>query len=222
VPGMVSTVEGSIARRVFAHRGLWKESGAVPNSLEAFRMAFDHGFSVETDLRDCCGEVFICHDPILDSNETPKLVDFLALAREYPHSALALNIKSDGIGVSVSSVSTGANDYFFFDMSIPETLKYKSLDLAVASRTSELESLPLEVEKAIWLDAFFSDPNIEFVIDVLGAAQPDATVVLVSGELHNRDHLEFWKLIKSKFISDQRLAICTDFPIEFLEFLRSR
>lgn len=220
--GMVAIVERSISRRIFAHRGLWKEGGAVPNSLEAFRMAFDHGFSVETDLRDCCGEVFISHDPVLDSNETPKLVDFLALAREYPHCALALNIKSDGIGVPVSSVSNGTNDYFFFDMSIPETLKYKRLDLAVASRTSELENLPLEVEKTIWLDAFFSDPKIEFIADVLGAAQPDATVVLISGELHDRDHLEFWELIKSKFISDQRLAICTDFPLEFLNFLRSR
>jgi glycerophosphoryl diester phosphodiesterase len=221
VLGMVAAIDGSIARRVFAHRGMWTESGAVPNSLEAFRAAFENGLSVETDLRDSCGEVFISHDPILDSSKTPKLNDFLALASDYPHCALALNIKSDGLEASVSSVSNVANDYFFFDMSIPEALKYKRLNLAVATRTSELENLPSETEKTIWLDAFYTDPNKDIIYDVLRASPSDARVVLVSGELHKRAYVEFWNQIKAIFISDQRLAICTDFPLEFLNFVRS-
>ena len=56
-------------------------------------------------------------------------------------SFLALNIKADGLSEELSKyiINHNIDNYFFFDMSIPETKRYKELGLNYFIRISEFE-----------------------------------------------------------------------------------
>jgi glycerophosphoryl diester phosphodiesterase len=43
-------------KQIFAHRGLWLESGLEKNSMGAFQLAFEEGFGVEEIGRASCRE----------------------------------------------------------------------------------------------------------------------------------------------------------------------
>jgi len=78
-----------------AHRGLWKE-GLKPNSLDAFKKAWDSGFGIETDIRDALGRLVISHD-LADSMSAAfreLLILYKQLGKDLP---LAINIKADGL-----------------------------------------------------------------------------------------------------------------------------
>jgi glycerophosphoryl diester phosphodiesterase len=54
--------------QILAHRGYW-QNRKEQNTKEAFIRAFGMGSGVETDLRDCNGEVVISHDmPVSDAS----------------------------------------------------------------------------------------------------------------------------------------------------------
>ena len=75
-------------------------------------------------------------------------------------------------------------NYFVFDMSVPDTLSYFKAGLQVFVRISELEPLPIYYKQAtgIWLDAFYDIwYTPEFIRELLTGGK---TVCLVSPELH--------------------------------------
>lgn len=200
--------------KIISHRGYWLNP-VEKNTEAAFRRSFDLSFGTETDVRDLNGELVISHD-MPDANAM-TLSAFLDLpqARQLP---LALNIKSDGLQAELVKKMVGVADWFVFDMSIPDTRGYLQLNVPVLMRMSEVELNPPWVDKCagIWLDAFdglWYDEH--FLTELLSRFQ---RVCIVSSELHKRDPLQLWTLIK-KFRSSERLILCTDFPEKAEQFL---
>ncbi len=203
---------------MIAHRGFWT-SAEEKNTAVAFQRAFDHGFGVETDVRDCCGTLVISHNPPGGAEMT--FADFLAIhSRSENRPTLALNIKADGLHDSIAAAlrCSGVPSVFVFDMSIPDTLAYFDIGIPVFMRQSEYEPVPSLYEKAagIWLDAFstewYSTADIE---QHLGNGKK---VCVVSSELHGRDHRPLWKRLKDAGLGDsQGMMLCTDLPHEARE-----
>src|SRR3546814_4935266 len=114
--------------QILAHRGFWN----VPeekNSWTAIERAFASGFGIETDIRDQHGRLVISHDP--PSGRCIDFQDVLALHRRHgAPGPMALNVKADGLQglftAEFAGAPTNADDYFFFDMSIPDALGYRS------------------------------------------------------------------------------------------------
>ena len=133
--------------QVFAHRGLWKETGLEGNSREAIFNSVCNGFSLETDIRDSNRKIVVSHDP---ADSTSKFLTLDALLAELQASGnskqmVALNVKADGLalleGGVLDKVRDLRNQLYFFDMSIPETLRYSRDSLPFAVRASEYESI---------------------------------------------------------------------------------
>lgn len=201
-----------------AHRGHWANSNEK-NTLKSFSSAFEIGVGVETDIRDCNGELVVSHDPPR-TFDAIKLDDFLKLYCTYSSGGtLALNIKADGLQKDLlSSIRNyGVENYFVFDMSVPDTIGYAKLDMPYATRISEYESENTLSESSewIWLDAFcgewYSNDLIQYWLD------KGKRVAIVSPELHSRQHLPLWQ--KLKLLPDlTRVYLCTDFVIRAKEF----
>ena len=117
---------------IYAHRGFWHKN-LVQNSLESFIRASDKGFGVETDVRLFQDTLIISHDNEKSKNNL-KFQDLLNL-----DTAFALNIKEDGMGPYLHKiVDQLPKDSFFFDGSIPEMVKLRSIGLETALRISEI------------------------------------------------------------------------------------
>ncbi len=205
--------------RVLAHRGWWSTT-EEKNSLGAFERAFKLGVGVETDLRDHNGRIVIAHD--LPVSEEISLEDFLACYsaadRRLP---LALNIKADGLEKELQQVlqTCPGLEYFVFDMSLPATLGYRQAKMPFFTRQSEYEPDPLLYESAsgVWVDCFEHDWYEEQLLAEHLANGKQ--LCLVSPELHGRDYLSFWALLKRmKFIDNPQLLLCSDYPQQALEF----
>src|SRR6187401_2892888 len=122
---------------ILAHRGFWTRE-IEKNSKTAFVRSFENGFGVETDIRDSIEELFISHD-MAKGNEM-KVEDFLALYNSYNSSLpLALNVKADGLFkmMAILLQNNKIDNYFFFDMSLPDALGYVKAGLKIFSRQSE-------------------------------------------------------------------------------------
>lgn len=169
---------------------------------------------METDIRDHLGSVVIAHDPVWQS-DTLSLEIVRALSAD-ADGILALNVKSDGLA---GLMGEPRPQEFFFDMSAPETLKYSKSGLQVALRLSDFEPFvsPSGVFcDWIWLDSFQHDWFISSSVqDLTGHGE----VVVVSPELHGRDHLAVWSWLADNWAANPNLNICTDFPREFLRFI---
>ena len=204
--------------KILSHRGYWKEE-AEKNTIEAMRRSFSLGFGTETDVRDYNGDLFISHD-IADENAI-SFQKFLEIYGEYSKDLpLALNIKSDSLQLKLKEAlaRNKIENYFLFDMSIPDALGYLRNEVKnVFTRQSEYEKDPSFYEKAngVWLDSFEGD---WFDNNLISAHLAKGKMVcIVSPELHKRSHLESWK--KYKFLSTEKnLFLCTDFPEEAREF----
>ncbi len=204
--------------KILSHRGYWKEE-AEKNTIEAMRRSFSLGFGTETDVRDYNGDLFISHD-IADENAI-SFQKFLEIYGEYSKDLpLALNIKSDSLQLKLKEAlaRNKIENYFLFDMSIPDALGYLRNEVKnVFTRQSEYEKDPSFYEKAngVWLDSFEED---WFDNNLISAHLARGKMVcIVSPELHKRSHLESWK--KYKFLSTEKnLFLCTDFPEEAHEF----
>lgn len=209
---------------ILAHRGLWLES-AAGNSRDAFMSAARFGLGIETDLRDSSAGLVIAHDPPVASQPLTFEEFLIALSGwETSPGMLALNIKSDGllplIGAVISELDQ--REYFFFDMSVPELLRYARAGLPVAVRMSEYERYDPTLgeviggECRIWLDSFTHDWFL--ARDAVGDVIESALVAVVSPEIHGRDPRWVWDWVWDQRSSGFNVSICTDRPLEFLEW----
>lgn len=196
--------------KLLCHRGHWTKR-ENQNSLEAFERAISHGYGIETDIRDCDGELVISHDAPLKLGSV-TLSDFL---KKYSVSdvkpMLALNIKADGLHEKLKSAleAYGVVNYFVFDMSVPDTLGYMRLDMPFAVRLSEFEDGGQLLAKAkyVWLDAFESEwYSVELIEKLIAQGK---NVAIVSPELHKRSHSALWMKLKNIHGMEQ-LYLCTD------------
>lgn len=200
---------------ILAHRGWWHRP-EEKNSQVALARAFAAGYGVETDLRDCAGEIVVSHDmPQPGAMTFDALLD---LYLSYPtRPTLALNVKADGMAAAIAARLTGRGitQYFVFDMSIPDTLGYLAQGMTVYTRHSEYErGSTLDARAAgIWLDAFerpFVAPeNLTAVLD------RGQIAALVSPELHRKPHEAAWRVWHDTLAArncDDRVMLCTDLP----------
>lgn len=196
---------------IVAHRGWWERTDEK-NSPRAFERALRAGFGIETDIRDCMGQVVISHDPPASSGLL-RLVDFADLYQTTGSSApLALNIKSDGLqGCVLNCLTTrGITNYFVFDMAVPDALGYVNRGAPTYTRQSKYEPMPSFYDRAsgVWIDCFDGELCSNDVI--AGHFRAGKNIALVSPELHNKPHEVAWRQWKPFAMS--RIMICTDFP----------
>lgn len=210
---------------ILAHRGWWQQP-AEKNSKTAFDRAFKAGYGVETDLRDGLGTVYISHD--LPTTASQTFDNFLVQRSVHNnHAPLALNIKADGLQRQVAAACAGlsADDYFVFDMSVPDTLGYLKAGIPTFLRESELESPDRFMReqqgiRGIWLDCFKRDwITADLIKAYLGSG---LDVALVSPELHHAERpyeaaWTEWKKAPYK-TGKARLMLCTDFPDKAAQF----
>lgn len=216
-------------KQIFAHRGAWDLSHYPGNSNEALLRAVSEGFALETDIRDSGGAVVISHDPPSRESRQTNLLDFLQVASGPSSHAtpMALNVKSDGL----SPLLQGVNDLsshlpkssYFFDMSIPETLRFSLANLPFAVRVSEYEPAvasesivwPSE-PAATWVDGFHRDWFLERHGSWLLRESEKRLVTIVSPELHGRDPSAVLDWFLEHAGTNPNLTICTDVPWEYL------
>jgi len=104
------------------------------------------------------------------------------------------------------------DNYFFFDMSVPDTLGYIKHGLNIFTRQSEYEQIPsfYQEAKGIWLDEFYTHwINSQIIEEHLNN---NKKICIVSPDLHKRDYIQEWqeyKEIESKF-KNANLMLCTD------------
>jgi len=205
---------------VLSHRGYWL-SESEKNSRVAFERSFALGFGTETDIRDMDGQLVISHDP--PNRDCMPLEVFFHLYLQYPtRPTLALNIKADGLQPELQRQLTtyGIENYFVFDMAVPDGLLYLRRGMVAYTRQSEYEPIPpyYELTPGVWLDEFnghwLSDEVIKEHI-VAGKA-----VCIVSPELHKRTYDREWAHYREleKKLGKDRLMICTDLPEQAKEF----
>ncbi|MBD2550422.1 phosphodiesterase [Microcystis elabens FACHB-917] len=204
---------------ILAHRGMFV-SESEKNSPKALRRALDEGFGIETDLRDLDGRVVISHDPPRAS-PPPSTIEWLLeqIASSLSAGRIGLNIKSDGLAAMIKSelekAGLDANQIFFFDMSVPDSLAYLKGNLPVYSRISDYEPMPtfLDMAKGVWIDNFNGlFQQVKTAKDLIGQG---VRVAIVSPELHRRSHVNLWNEITEMGLHLSPLfELCTDLPME--------
>ena len=205
--------------RILAHRGLWNADQAG-NSKEALRGALTHGFGFESDVRDSGGELVISHNiPSYDAWPFEQALDLLE--KQGDQFAFAINIKADGLKNLLGDALRrhGIQNYFLVDMSVPQMVEFAEVGLRFVTRQSEFEQEPVLYEKAagVWIDGFRTIDwiNEELLTKHLSAGKD---VCLVSPELHGREHLPFWEMLKAYDGDHSKLYLCTDHPLEARTF----
>lgn len=200
---------------IISHRGLWRES-IEKNTMTAFARSLQSGFSLETDIRDCLGDIVISHD--MPTGKEPSIHELMRLYTD-SHLPLALNIKADGLAPTLRRIidSYGIRDYFAFDMSVPDMRSYLDARIPVFGRVSDVERDPpwMDQISGIWLDSFGG------VYDCLRRSSEFASrglrVCIVSPELHKREHTTLWDLIRP-LLGRDGVVLCTDYPEQARSF----
>jgi hypothetical protein len=205
--------------KFLSHRGIWR-AVEQKNTKNAFLTSFEFGFGVETDIRDCKGELVISHDPPTGVEQTLESFLDLLSGQVLP---LALNIKSDGLFKRLAiefQTRVELSEAFVFDMSVPDMIQYAKHGIPFFTRLSEYEREPALLDKAggIWLDSFISE-WFEFEL-IRKYIKMGFIIAIVSPELHNRNHINFWEKLRleSDLLSSDKVWLCTDFPIEASHF----
>jgi hypothetical protein len=201
--------------QILSHRGYWQDA-KEKNTREAFHRSFSLGFGTETDFRDLNGTLVVSHDPprggVMTADSFFEL--YCGYSKDLP---LALNIKSDGLQkmLAIALDKYHIENYFVFDMTVPDTVGYLKENLQFFTRQSEYEPTPPLYEQAqgVWLDCFHSDWIDEEVIT--NHIKKGKQVCLVSPDLHGRPVEAFWnKLGCMSIASEPGVMLCTDFPEE--------
>lgn len=204
---------------VISHRGYWKSS-REKNSATAFDRSFALKFGTETDLRDLDGQLIVSHDPPTQGAMTADAL-FAQVASYDPALVMALNIKSDGLQEMVADgVSRhGLTGCFVFDMAVPDAVQWLKTDIAVFTRHSDVETVPACYEQAdgVWLDSFGEEWwGMDVVATHLAAGK---RVAVVSSELHGRNHIPLWEMMRaSQVCQTDDVILCTDIPEAAKEF----
>lgn len=193
--------------RILAHRGMW-ETTEEQNTLHAFARAFDAGFGIETDVRDCRGRLVISHNPPTGSE--PDFGECLSLLQNRPFT-LAINIKADGLAERLNHMCNRQHvtDWFVFDMSVPDMRQQLAIGNPVYARVSEVEKPPWQEDvSGIWLDGFSA---VWYDAATLADLLEHFRVCIVSQELHGRNHAAQWALLR-QYAACNNLLLCTDMP----------
>lgn len=205
---------------ILSHRGYWHEL-CEKNRVIAFERSFSLNFGTETDIRDYKGELVISHD--MADESSVKVKDFFEIYNKYDISLpLALNVKADGLQVKLKELLENykIENYFVFDMSVPDGLGYLKQNMKVFSRESEYEIIPSFYDDAcgIWLDEFqghwIDKETIEKHVN------NNKQICIVSPDLHRREYKQEWQHYKEieKELDINNLIICTDYPEIAKEF----
>lgn len=203
--------------KIIAHRGFWKTE-SEKNTMKAIQRAIDSGYGFETDFRDYGGKILISHNPPRGTEITAHEV-FSAYQKSGSREPLALNIKADGLQDLMADLlkKYSIDNYFFFDMSVCDTVIYVEKKLKIASRLSEFEKeMPFYRDSTtVWIDYFNSDgPTIQKVRDTL---RDGKIACVVSPELHKRSYSQMWnQLLPMK--NESGLYLCTDLPDKAKDF----
>ena len=208
---------------IIAHRGYWL-SEDEKNGQVAFKRAFQSGFGVETDVRDYKKELVISHD--IPSENCMSFNHFLDIyVMSGCKSTIAINIKADGLQNKIKSSlqKYNINNYFVFDMSVPDGLDYITKEFRVFTRQSEFEKIPSYLSKAegIWMDEFQKHwiSNEE----VLKNIKKGKKICLVSPELHKRKYKSEWAQYKKLLLMcGNGVMICTDHPLEARNYFNAK
>lgn len=204
-----------LRNRILAHRGWW--SGKCDkNSASAFVRALEAGFGIETDIRDFNGGLVISHDPPTAKAPQMTLGQFLHLYKEVGKTGwLALNVKADGLALLARQAirEFDIENFFMFDMSVPDMRMYLRESLPVFTRRSDMEPSPSYFSQSagVWLDALeIPYSPAEWISEAISTKR----CCVVSPELHGRPHHEAWRNWRESldFVRDDRIMICTDLP----------
>ncbi len=205
---------------ILSHRGYWSQP-QEKNTLTAFQRSFESGFGTELDLRDYCGNLVVSDD-IADS-ACPAFSDFLELYRNHGKGLyLAINIKADGLHRPLLQLldTYHVENYFVFDMSIPDALGYLNHRMNFFTRQSEWETVPSLYRHAagVWMDEL--DDHWITAQHVHAHLDNGKKVCIVSAELHGRAHSAAWSEYKIVANSPhvERFMLCTDLPEEAKEY----
>jgi glycerophosphoryl diester phosphodiesterase len=198
---------------ILSHRGYWKTS-REKNTSVAFDRSFLLAFGTETDFRDKEGRLVISHDPA-QQDALPAETFFSAYCQHAQDLPLALNIKADGLQKLLLAALTEyqIENYFVFDMSVPDMIAYIKTGLRVFTRQSDYEPNPVlyEQSQGVWIDGFDTDWVDEKTIET--HLRHGKQVCLVSPDLHGRPYEVFWeKLVKMSVVSSPDVMLCTDHP----------
>jgi glycerophosphoryl diester phosphodiesterase len=206
-----------MAIEILAHRGWW-EKPEEKNTLAALARAFDAGLGVETDLRDCSGELVVSHDPPIHGTLLfRKLLEAYTKADQPGY--LALNVKADGLQPATEALlgEFAIKRYFMFDMSIPDQVQWLKAGVPTFTRHSEFEKSPVLYDRAagVWLDGF---ETVWFSPEIIkGHLKAGKMVSVISPELHGRDPVPVWKMLQpfataadDPKAGHPKLFLCTD------------
>ena len=207
---------------VLSHRGYWKTL-IEKNQPISFEKSFSLGFGTETDIRDYKGELVISHD-IADANSI-LVKDIFEIYNKYDNTLLlALNIKADGLQVKLKELleEYKIENYFVFDMSVPDGLGYLKHKIKTFTRESEYEKFPSFYDEAcgVWLDEFQGHWINKEVIEK--HIKNNKQICIDSPDLHKREYEKEWQHYKKieKELGVNNMMICTDFPEIAKEFFR--
>lgn len=202
---------------IMSHRGYWKREEEKNTEL-AFRRSFDFNFGTETDVRDCLGQVVISHD--MPRGDEMPLTSFINLLGE-KKLVCALNIKADGLAEMIHHTmhERARDDWFVFDMSIPDLKAHLKFGNPVFSRMSEIEQEAALYDQVagIWLDSF--DRTWFDVSLIRQLLQGGKRVCVVSSELHGREQYVLWNALRP-LAQEEKVMLCTDFPEEARTFFQ--
>lgn len=229
---------------IIEHRTGWCEdistfeNKTLQNTKQGFENSFSRGNGVETDIRDIKGELIISHD--MPSGDEISFEDMLKLYNKHNcKGILALNVKCDGMQRKIKELLAkhAVENYFMFDMSIPDSLGYLAMGITSFVRDSEHEvnpklSTPIIYERSqgVWLDQFEKGNPTRVNSEMLKSYINDnKSISIVSPELHpwGRTQEELykkaWSVYKNAFLQmneDElsRISICTDFPAQATKF----
>ncbi len=203
---------------IIAHRGFWKDI-SEKNTMTALKRAADNRIGTETDFRDYMEKLVVSHN-VADAN-SPLAEEFFKLYQRIK-CTLALNVKADGIQELLKEVLTKyeIENYFCFDMSIPDTLGYIDEGLKFFVRQSEYEEMNSLYNEAdgVWVDGFIDDDWI--TPELIGEHRDKGKrVCIVSSDLHGRDYQKLWEKLKIKeILDDEDIILCTDYPDKAKEY----
>lgn len=208
--------------KIISHRGYWK-TASEKNTPVAFQRSFELGFGTETDIRDLAKTLVMAHDPPSGNEMTTDA--FFSLASKTPDLPLALNIKSDGLAPMLLSALNqyNLNNYFVFDMSVPDMRAYINQGMRVYTRHSEAEPSPAYYAQSegIWLDGF---EGVWYgIAEISQHISAGKSIAIVSEELHGRDPIAQWTMLKSldKDLHSP-LILCSDWPEKATEFFNQQ
>lgn len=208
---------------ILSHRGYWKEV-SEKNQPVAFERSLSLGFGTETDIRDYKGELVISHD-IADRNCISVKELFEIYNRYNTNLPLALNVKADGLQIKLKDLleKYSIQNYFVFDMSVPDGFQYLKQNIKSFTRESEYEKVPSFYDEAdgIWLDEFQGHWINQEVIEK--HIKNNKQICIVSPDLHKREYQNEWqhyKEIETGF-GISNLMICTDHPEVAKEFFNA-